>query len=195
MPSPFRKCLWQAGAGVPALSSGRWEMLQWGSPHGAMTRTQNSRAMSPSNLSLLQKSLLERIKVTLCCYFQTHTSWWLLPLYSPTLFIYLFLLLNHRPGKYYLGHQNPRLGLLMYFAACFPVFCGTRQLKMDHERPAVLPWWSFPAAGASLLFILKLMEPLKTERCLCRGCFRSGCSHGAMASAEQLCRCHCFIAV
>jgi len=33
------------------LAGWRWEMLQWGSPRGAVTRTQNSRAMSPSSLS------------------------------------------------------------------------------------------------------------------------------------------------
>lgn len=70
-PSLVWKFLWNAvaGAGVVPVP-----MAHRGTPCTVKPWAQNSSEMSPSNLSLLPKSLLEWIKVTLGCYFQPHTS-------------------------------------------------------------------------------------------------------------------------
>lgn len=63
---PLERCAW------------RWRSARADGPEGLPLRVkpwaQNSSEMSPSNLSLLPKSLLEWSKVTLGCYFQPHTS-------------------------------------------------------------------------------------------------------------------------
>lgn len=128
---------------------------------GVRTWTQSRRQMSPRNLSLLQESSSEGMKVTLGCYFQTHASWWLLLLYLFISFCWIIDLENTSEvtGTLSSGGKSQ--------IVCPDVFCCLLSVPYGTFKWNVRGHLRFPNEAfllrqvSSPLLILKLMETLE----------------------------------